>query len=255
MEHLVVVLDGPFQTVAGGGIKPGGIVRVLLGHESLLLQLGLVLAVAVYQCNLEFLVLRKRLHLLNKLVVVEDGCRDAGGGKDGIETTNPLVLQLVERVPFCLLIEMLQNVAGNIGDILRRHERLVGVDAPHLVFPDTLFFLHRLDVVDAEGQHILVIDGVDDGIAVEPVAKSLFRSLEMRQTIAAGILRENRSPGESEHVVTLERLGDGFMHLIELRTMALIENQHHMRFEYRMFLVFGNEAAELLYGGDDNPAI
>ena len=59
MEHLIVILDGPFQTVAGGGIKPGGIVRVLLGHESFLLQLGLVLAVTVDECNLEFLVLRK----------------------------------------------------------------------------------------------------------------------------------------------------------------------------------------------------
>ena len=150
---------------------------------------------------------------------------------------------------------MLQNIFGDIGDVLRRHKCLVGIDAPHLVFPDALFLLHRLDVVDAAGQHILVIDGVDDGVAVEPVAKGLFRSLEMRQAIAAGILRENRSPGESEHVITLERLGDGLVHLIELRTMALIENQHHMRFEYRMLLVLGDEAAELLYGGDDDSAV
>ena len=90
---------------------------------------------------------------------------------------------------------------------------------------------------------------------MEPVTKGLFRSLEMRQTVAAGILRENRSSGESEHVVTLERLCDGLVHLVELRAMALIENQHHMRFEYRMLLVFGNEAAELLYGGDDDSAV
>ena len=216
MEHLVVVLDGPFQTVAGGGIQPCGIVRVFLRHESFLLQLGLVLAVTVDECNLEFLILRKRLHLLHELVVVEDGCRNAGGSKDGIETTNPLVLQLVEGVTFCLLIKVLQNVAGNIGDVLRRHERLVGIDAPHLVFPDALFLRHRLDVVDTERQYILVVDGVDDGIAVEPVAKGLFRSLEMRQAIAAGILRENGSPGESEHVITLECLGDGLVHLVEL---------------------------------------
>ena len=56
-------------------------------------------------------------------------------------------------------------------------------------------------------------------------------------------------------MVTLEGVGDAVVHLIELRTVALIENQHHVSIVDVVLAVLGNEAAELLDCGDDDTAI
>lgn len=39
---------------------------------------------------------------------------------------------------------------------------------------DTLLHLHRINVVDAEGQDILIIDGIDDGVGMQFLAKRLW---------------------------------------------------------------------------------
>ena len=56
VEHRVVISDGFLKGITGIGIKSGGVVRILLVHKALLLEVSLVLAVAVDECNLQTLV-------------------------------------------------------------------------------------------------------------------------------------------------------------------------------------------------------
>ena len=119
VEHLVVISDGFLKGVAGIGIKSGGVVRILLVHKALLLEVCLVLAIAVDESYLQTLVGRQQSHLAQKLVVIEHCSRNGRGGEYGVEACNAFVLELIERVALGLLVEMFQNVAGDIGDILR----------------------------------------------------------------------------------------------------------------------------------------
>ena len=56
VEHRIVICDSLLQSIAGIRIQSGGVVRILLVHKALLLEVRLVLAIAVDECNLQTLV-------------------------------------------------------------------------------------------------------------------------------------------------------------------------------------------------------
>ena len=56
VEHRVVICDGFLKGIAGIGIKSGSVVRILLVHKALLLEVSFVLTIAVDECNLQTLV-------------------------------------------------------------------------------------------------------------------------------------------------------------------------------------------------------
>ena len=78
---------------------------------------------------------------------------------------------------------------------------------------------------------------------MQTVTEGLFGGLQVRESAAGRVLREDRRSGESEHMVTLEGVGDTVVHLIELRTVALVENQHYVGIIDVVLAVLGNEAA------------
>ena len=90
---------------------------------------------------------------------------------------------------------------------------------------------------------------------MQAVSESLFGGLQVRESAAGRVLREDWRSGEAEHMVTLEGVSDAVVHLIELRTVALIENQHHVGIVDVVLAVLDNEAAEFLDGGDDDTAV
>ena len=89
---------------------------------------------------------------------------------------------------------------------------------------------------------------------MQTVSEGLFRGLEVRKSAAGRVLREDWRSGEAEHMITLEGVSDAIVHLVELRAVAFVENQHHVGIVDVVLAVFGNKTAELLDGGDDDAA-
>jgi hypothetical protein len=66
---------------------------------------------------------------------------------------------------------VLQHVTDDLGDPMRVEQRSLGVDGWHLLVLDVHADLDRVDVVDAERQHVLVGDRVDDRVGVHPLGR------------------------------------------------------------------------------------
>jgi hypothetical protein len=75
---------------------------------------------------------------------------------------------------------VLADIAHDLRDALRRQQRPLGVDGRHLLVLDARRGLDRVDVVDAEGQHVLVVDGIDDGVGVQLVTEGLLGGAPQR---------------------------------------------------------------------------
>ncbi len=67
-----------------------------------------------------------------------------------------------------------------------------------------------------------------------------------------GVFGENRRPGKTEQVIILERLDDLGVHIPELATMALIEDNDAMLSIYGVASVFHDKVVQLLDGRNDN---
>ena len=137
-----------------------------------------------------------------------------------------------------LLVEVIKDIVGDDIYSLWRSDSLLLVDAFHLLIFHAFLLLHRLDVVNMEFQHVLVSDGIHDGICVQRTsvltsrvkfsAKHLCRCLQSTLAVFHGVLGENRCTSESEHHVFLERLAHQFVHVAKLRAMTFVEYQHHV---------------------------
>ena len=211
--------------------------------------------------------------MLLELFIVELRHRDTGHRKEGIKTRQTLLLldfldlvlpgrhladirqclidiRLISAIR--LLVEMRENVLHHHRNSLRRHHHLFAIDIPDHLIRDILIRLHRLDVVHAERQHISVADSIHDGIAVQLVAKRLRRREEFRILPTARIDRENRCPREAEEMILLEIFHNRRMHIAELASMALIENDDHMLSIDRMPRILLDERRKLLDRRDDD---
>ena len=118
-----------------------------------------------------------------------------------------------------------------------REQCPLGVDRGDLLVGDAFRQLDRVDVVDAERQHVLVGDRVDDRVGVQLLAERLLGGPQLRVPAAAGVLGEDRRAGETEQVVPLERFRDRGVHVAELRAVALVEDDHDVPVVDRVALV------------------
>ena len=73
-----------------------------------------------------------------------------------------------------LLGKVFKDILGDNAYAFRRMERLFGIDTPHFLALHVVFHAHSTLVVHTESKHILVVDGVDDGVGMEFVSKRLL---------------------------------------------------------------------------------
>ena len=201
-EHGVVVTDRRFQEVARRLVEGVGLEALFVEVAVLF---GFVRRVGVDQPNLQPAIGRQRLLLLGELGVVALGSLDRRRGEQRVEALDAAgdldLLDAVapgsdvadvgdQRVHVAasapgLLVEVLQRVADDLGDPTRVEQRSLGVDGWHLLVLDVHADLDRVDVVDAERQHVLVGDRVDDRVGVQPLTERLLGGAQPRVTTRA----------------------------------------------------------------------
>ena len=283
-EHLVVVPDGSVQKIPAALIQAGGVRAVFLVQDAVCF--ALVGAVAVNDghsqlfggvCGhllLEFLVVPlgqvHRSHRKNRVEPAEAlGLLDfrhgvllaAGHFGDvgqGVEPVEPLA-----AVGF--LVEVVQNVLGYQLHPLGSHEGFFPVDIPDGFVVNVRLLLHRLDVVHPEGQHVVVVNGIHDGVGVErPHRVALFVRFPAEKlsggfhtALAAGwgVDRKDGGAGEAEQMILFEVGDHGLVHIPKLAAVTFVKDHHHMALVDRMSGIFLDEGGQLLDGGDDDAGV
>ena len=172
-----------------------------------------------------------------------------------VEAQHPLLPQCVGGVAPRLLVEVLTDVAHHLGQPLGRQQRSLGIDSADLGVAHDVGHLDRVDVVDAERQHVLVPDRVHDRVRVQLVAEGLRGGAQLDVPAGAGVGREDRCAREPEEVVVAEGLGDGRVHVPELAAVALVEDEDDVPGVDGVLAVVPHEVGELLDRGDDDARI
>ena len=275
VEYPVVVTDGRIQKITGTLVKCGGIFRILLVKNAV--RFFFVCAIAVNDGNFQPL-LRIFRHLPLKLGVVELCSIHAGHGKDGVEPADPLLLldfldlllaagrgnlgDILQHAvcidfitPVGLLVKMCQNVTRDQSNAFRGKKRLFPVDVPNFLVVNIRLGIHRFDIVHPEGQNILVVNGVHNGVGMELIAKSLRCRAECGILAHACIDRKDRRSGKAKEVVLLEILRNGLMHITELASVALIKNNDDPFIKNTVSGVLLDKGGEFLNGGDNDSCI
>ena len=273
-EHAVVVLNRILKEAPRVSRKRRSIERFLPQCGIFGIIVG---PIRVDQPNLELLA-RCRIQLLHReLVVVPARCIDRGRGKqrvepvDSLRDLNLLYLALVPpvlhhlcnvynhvvviataSVPLRLVIEMLTNVGHHRTDPPGIQHHALVIRTGDLLLINIAPDLDRVDVIDAERQHVLVRDGIHDRVCVQLFAKRLFGGLHPGLAARTGIHGEDRRTREPEEVVPLERLRNRGMHVTELGPVALIEYDHNVLRIHRMLGIPLDEVRELLDRGNND---
>ena len=250
-EHGVVVVDGGCEEVAVGRVEALH-VEALVGKAAALV--ALVGAEAVNEGDLKGLAAALRLDAL-KGRVVHLGHAYRRAAEDGVEAHHALVLQQVVRAAPGLLGVAVEHVIHDEVDAFLGLVGALAVDVVDLLVGKVLAGLDGLDVVDAEGQHVAVADGIDDCVGVQVVAERLLRGAQLRVARRAGVVREDGRSCEAKEVVGLEMFGDCGVHLSELAAVAFVEHDHHMTLVHGMLFVLFDEHRELLDGGHEDAAV
>ena len=102
-------------------------------------------------------------------------------------------------------------------------------------------------VFQVEFQHVLVVDGVNDGVGVQAVAEDFDGG---GAGAACGVLFEDGGASEPEHAVLLEVLLDGGVHAAELGAVTFVEDDGYALAVDGVFRFGGDEVGQLVDGGD-----
>ena len=133
-------------------------------------------------------------------------------------------------------------------DTLRRHQGTLAVNVSHFFLGDARLGSDGLDILYAERQYVLIGDSIDDGVVMETVTEDLFGG----EQCLLCVFGKYRCTGEAEDMVFAESLDDEFMHITELRTVALIEDDDDVLVVDGVLGLSFAELVEFLYGGDDD---
>ena len=186
VEHLVVILNGCVQKIPAALVEVGGIFRVFLIQNPVCFRF--IGSIAVNGGNAQPLG-RVCRHLLFELLIIQLCHRHRSHAENRIKTADALFLldflhrttlgrghlchirqqiKLIRFVsPIGFLVEVVEDVLCHQRNTLGSHECLFAVNVPNLFIVHVWLCVHRLDVVHPERQHILVVDGIHDGVGMQ----------------------------------------------------------------------------------------
>ena len=186
VEHLVVILNGGIQKIPAALVKVGGIFRVFLVQNAI--RFRFVGSIAVNGSNAQPLGWVCR-HLFFELLIIQLCHRHRCHAENRIKPADALFLldflhrttlgrghlchirqqiKLIRFVsPIGFLVEVVEDVLCHQRNTLGSHKCLFPVNVPNLLVIHIWLCIHRLDVIYTEWQHILVVDGIHDGVGVQ----------------------------------------------------------------------------------------
>ena len=271
MEHLVVILNGGIQKIPAALVKVGGIFRVFLVQNAI--RFRFVGSIAVNGGNAQPLGW-VCCHLLFELLIIQLCHRHRSHAENRIKAADTLLLldflhcttlgrgnlrhirQQIELIrfvsPIGFLVKVVKDILGHQRDALGCHERFFPVDIPNLFIVHVRLCVHRLDVVHTERQHILVVDGIHDGVGVQLIAERLRCGKITWVSRSSCIGRKNRGSCEAKQMILLEILDDCLVHIAELATVALVKDDHNVLLVDLMPWIFLDKGRQLLDGGNDD---
>ena len=271
-EHLIIVLYSPLQKFAAACIQSFCIIAVLVAF---IVWVAFIDSVAEDGGDAQPFVGWQLFHLAKELHVVLLGHRDILHGKDTVESAQqrfPVFLFHFLLLVLCQLLHVghhthlvvlplqrllcivLQYIVRHVADAARVAQCLFSFNIPYLTGFHIFLLLHCADIIHTERQHIMVTDGIDYCVSMQSFTKGIFCGLD-ESCSCWHILYEDRCTGETEDVVFLEFLGDFLVHLSELASVALIENQHHFFLVDVAIWVLLDKTRQLLNGSDDDLAL
>ena len=157
--------------------------------------------------------------------------RDRASRQNGVKSCYPLSLQGIEAAAFGLLIKVFEYVADDLTDAVRVSHRFLSIDGRDIFILHIVFHLHCVDVIDAEGQHVPIIDSINNGIGVQLFPKGLWRGSHQRIATTTGIGRKDGCPSKAEQVIMLKGLHNFAMHITELGAMTFVKDYDHVLFK------------------------
>ena len=147
---------------------------------------------------------------------------------------------------------MVKDILGHQRNALGCHERLFPVNVPNLFIVHVRLCIHRLDVIHTERQHILVIDGIHDGVGVQLIAERL-RCGEIAWIGGASCIgRKNWGACEAKQMILLEILDDCLVHITELAAVTLVKDDYNVLLVNFMPRILLDEGRQFLDGGNDD---
>ena len=271
MEHLVVILNGGIQKIPAALVKVGGIFRVFLVQNPVCFCF--IGSIAVNGSNAQPLGWVCR-HLFFELLIIQLCHRHRCHAENRIKTADALFLlnflhrttlgrghlchirqqiKLIRFVsPIGFLVEVVEDVLCHQRNTLGCHERLFPVDIPNLFIVHVWLCVHCFDVIHTERQHILVVDGIHDGVGVQLVAERLRRGEIAWISGASCVDCKNRRSCKSEQVVLFEIVNNSLVHITELAAVALVKDDHNVLLVDLMPWILLDEGRQLLDGGNDD---
>ena len=127
---------------------------------------------------------------------------------------------------------MFQNICNDFRYSFGRKICLFAVDIPHVFVVDIGFFVHRFDIIHAERQNVFIVDSVNDSISMQFIAERLLCRAQIRIFRSPCVYGKNRRTRKPEKIIFLEIFRNRLMHVAELRTMTLVENNNDLLIEY-----------------------
>ena len=85
-------------------------------------------------------------------------------------------------------------------------------------------FFYRVNIVNAEGQHISVIDRVHDSIGMKLVPEGLRSCQQFQMFPPHNIFGEDRRASEAEQVIIFKHLDNFGVHIPKLAAVTLVKN-------------------------------
>ena len=90
---------------------------------------------------------------------------------------------------------MVKDILRHQPDALGRHKGFFAVDVPDVLVVDVRLLVHRFDVVHPEGQHVVVVDGVHDGVGMQRAHRVALRVRIAAKQLGRGFHRAFAAAG------------------------------------------------------------
>ena len=186
-EHLVIIVDGTCQKFLAHFVQSVSAFRVFVFQSTDTVTFRLIGSIGKYRSDAKLFVFGLIGLQHGKLVIIQLGLLGTVHRKDGVEALGGYLraflfhlllaclghfhhilrhAHLVALATLRFAGKVVEDVCHVVGNVSVVFQQLFRVDAPYLVILYPITSAHSAHIVNLELQHVLVVDGIDDGVAM-----------------------------------------------------------------------------------------